>query len=397
MTIGFALIWGAILAVCWLGWQLLRQNGRLLLRLDGIEQRLNELGFGGGKEPESLSLGMEAPVFELPDMAGERRSLAQYRGQPLLLVFFNPECRFCRNMVPMLAALARPSDAVSHSIGERKGEVRPLPIIIIITTGDAQKTHQLFAEHGDSCPVVLQNDGEVENAYRATGTPSGYLVSAEGTIASQLAVGAEAILLLMERKHGPSKAAEPGNSGSPSGNGHDPANRFSERSLARSKIKRDGLKAGTPAPDFSLPRLDGAGELSLSSLRGHRVLLVFSSPDCGPCQALAPELEKFHREHREIQLVLISKGEPKENRAKVKEFALTFAIALQQQWEISRRYAMFATPVAYLINEEGSIARDVAVGVDAILALLTQCDSVASKGRQMTDPSPDVGVLLTGR
>jgi hypothetical protein len=33
------------------------------------------------------------------------------------------------------------------------------------------------------------------------------------------------------------------------------ANRFSSRSLARSKIKRDGLKAGTPAPDFGLPRL----------------------------------------------------------------------------------------------------------------------------------------------
>ena len=28
------------------------------------------------------------------------------------------------------------------------------------------------------------------------------------------------------------------------------ANRFSNRSLARSKLKRDGLKAGTPAPNF---------------------------------------------------------------------------------------------------------------------------------------------------
>src|SRR6266516_1302283 len=51
--------------------------------------------------------------------------------------------------------------------------------------------------------------------------------------------------------------------------------RFGNRSLARSKIKRDGLKAGTPAPDFRLPRLDG-GELSLAALRGRRVLLVFS-------------------------------------------------------------------------------------------------------------------------
>src|SRR2546423_213511 len=45
----------------------------------------------------------------------------------------------------------------------------------------------------------------------------------------------------------------------------DPANRFSNRSLARSKINRSGLKAGSPAPEFRLPRLDG-GELSLAEL-----------------------------------------------------------------------------------------------------------------------------------
>jgi peroxiredoxin len=155
-------------------------------------------------------------------------------------------------------------------------------------------------------------------------------------------------------------------------NGDGREARFNNRSLARSKIKRDGLKAGTPAPDFRLPRLDGRGDLSLAQLRGRRLLLVFSSPSCGPCLMLAPELEKFHRGHPELDVVMISKGEPKENRAKVKEHRLTFPIALQQQWEISRRYAMFATPIAYLIDEAGVIMRDVAVGTDAILGLLAQ-------------------------
>ena len=35
-------------------------------------------------------------------------------------------------------------------------------------------------------------------------------------------------------------------------------------------------------------------DLALSDLRGKRVLLVFSSPHCDPCDVLAPELEKFH-------------------------------------------------------------------------------------------------------
>ncbi len=153
------------------------------------------------------------------------------------------------------------------------------------------------------------------------------------------------------------------------GDGDGRMNRFNNRSLARSRIKRDGLRAGTSAPSFRLPRLDG-GELSLEELRGKRVLLIFCDPQCGPCNALAPQLEKFHRGHPEIALVMISRGESKENRAKVKEHGLTFPVVLQQRWELSRLYAMFATPMAYLIDETGVIALDVAVGVEPILALL---------------------------
>ena len=158
----------------------------------------------------------------------------------------------------------------------------------------------------------------------------------------------------------------------------DRANRFGGRSLARSRINRSGLKAGTRAPAFSLPRLEG-GELSLEKLRGRRVLLVFSDPHCGPCNALAPELQKFHRQHPQVATLVISRGEPKENRTKVKEHGLTFPIVLQQQWEISRRYAMFATPIAYLIDEAGIITHDVAVGVESILALMAKATEYISE------------------
>jgi len=105
------------------------------------------------------------------------------------------------------------------------------------------------------------------------------------------------------------------------------------------------------------------------------VLLVFSDPHCGPCQELAPQLESFHREHPEVELVMISRGGPAENRAKVREHGLTFTVVLQRQWEISRRYAMFATPVAYLIDEAGIIAHGVAVGAAPIQELLTRANS----------------------
>jgi peroxiredoxin len=152
---------------------------------------------------------------------------------------------------------------------------------------------------------------------------------------------------------------------------NDTTNRFASRSLARSRLNRDGLKAGTIAPGFRLPRLAG-GELSLEELRGKRVLLVFSDPHCGPCQTLATHLEKFHGANTNMSVVMISRRERQENRAKMKEHGLTFPILLQQQWEISRLYAMFATPIAYLIDEQGVILNDVAVGVEAIVALIAE-------------------------
>src|SRR5262245_10411157 len=129
-----ALAWVAILASSLLGWQLLRQNGRILLRLDELEKRLDELEFGEGGETGGLPVGTEAPVFELPDFAGERRSLVQFRGQPLVLLFFNPGCGYCRDLAPKLAASQRP-----ESRGQRpdsEGGARPL--VLIISTGGAE-------------------------------------------------------------------------------------------------------------------------------------------------------------------------------------------------------------------------------------------------------------------
>src|SRR3989442_9175429 len=102
-----ALAWLAILAGGWLAWQLLRQNGRLLLRLEDLEKRLDEAEFGEPEAPSGLALGSLAPEFELPDLAGETKTLAQFRGQPLLLIFFNPACSYCRELAPKLASFTR--------------------------------------------------------------------------------------------------------------------------------------------------------------------------------------------------------------------------------------------------------------------------------------------------
>jgi peroxiredoxin len=137
--------------------------------------------------------------------------------------------------------------------------------------------------------------------------------------------------------------------------------------LKKSRLVRDGLKAGTVAPDFQLPRVGGS-ELSLAQYKGRRVLLVFSDPACGPCNELAPKLQQLHA-RRTISIVMVSRGNIDANIHKMAEHGITFPVALQRQWEISRLYGMFATPIGFLIDEEGIIAAPVAVGPDRILAL----------------------------
>jgi peroxiredoxin len=99
--------------------------------------------------------------------------------------------------------------------------------------------------------------------------------------------------------------------------------------------------------------------------------LVFTDPHCQPCDEIAPELARLHRQHQAngVALVMVGRGDAEENRKKAQQNGFDFPVVLQKKWELSRQYGIFATPVAFLINEAGIIARDVAIGADAILEL----------------------------
>jgi peroxiredoxin len=352
IVLGTVLPWLLIALGVWLGYQFVRQNGRILLRLESIEQLFGRRAEppAGAKRREAggLPVGTAAPDFELPDLTGVRHKLSEFRGKDLLLIFFNPKCGFCTKMAADLAALPV------------EGEGGTLPVVI--TTGDAEENRKLVELYGIRCLVLLQKEMEVAAKYRAQGTPMGYRIDGAGRIASELAVGAEPLLKLatalpLHRNRSDGQA----NGSAPHGAKDDP-------SLARSRLNRNGLKAGASAPDFRLPRID-EGELSLTDFRGGRVLLVFSDPDCGPCDELAPRLQEIHLQRPDMQVLVVSRRDLEANRAKAAELGLTFPIVLQRQWEISLMYAKFATPIGYLIDEQGILASDVAVGVEPILAL----------------------------
>ena len=112
--------------------------------------------------------------------------------------------------------------------------------------------------------------------------------------------------------------------------------------------------------------------MSLADFRGTRVLLVFSSPDCGPCDELAPQLQGIHGERTDLQVLVVSRRDAEATSAKAAALRLSYPIVMQKQWEISLLYGKFATPIAYLIDEQGVLLSDVAVGVEPILVLAEQ-------------------------
>src|SRR5262249_42426357 len=219
-------------------------------------------------------------------------------------------------------------DLAARPIGGENGQAVP----VVVTTGDREDNLQLVGRFGIRCPVLLQKETEVASQFHAQGTPMGYRIDKEGRIASELTIGSEALLKLAEKA--PERAPVKRNGCNASANGSSKHGDKDYRSLAASRLNRKGLRAGETAPDFRLPRVDG-GELSLADFRGRRLLLVFSDPHCGPCAELAPRLQEIHLERRELNVLVISRDDVEENRAKASELGLTLPIVLQQKWEVS--------------------------------------------------------------
>ena len=145
-------------------------------------------------------------------------------------------------------------------------------------------------------------------------------------------------------------------------------------SLARSRIARDGLKAGTAAPEFTLPTVAGA-EVALADYRGRRLLLVFIHNRCPWCDKVAPDLQLLHESG--FPVLGITNLEAKkadadreEALAKVAKLGLTFTVAMQTGAKVWRDYATFSAPAAYLIDASGILETDVIIGAPAIQSLI---------------------------
>jgi methylamine dehydrogenase accessory protein MauD len=123
-----------------------------------------------------------------------------------------------------------------------------------------------------------------------------------------------------------------------------------------SRLGRSGLAPGKKAPDFTLASVH-AGDVALGDLAaGRKTLLVFVQARCGPCHDIVPELNKFADQYREIQVIAVNHATPDEAREFVAETEARFPVLIQEDWAVSKRYEVFATPFAFLLDERRIVA-----------------------------------------
>lgn len=128
------------------------------------------------------------------------------------------------------------------------------------------------------------------------------------------------------------------------------------------------------------------------------VLLLFTDPGCGPCNALLPQIGVWRREHATaLTLAVISRGATSENRAKAREHGLG-SILLDDDLAVYHSYEIPATPAAVVIDPEGRIASHAAAGPDEIAAVIAGASGsqVAVIPPQPAAPAPQPPTLTVG-
>lgn len=137
------------------------------------------------------------------------------------------------------------------------------------------------------------------------------------------------------------------------------------------EVGPEGLPIDSIAPDFELPAYHG-GTKSLAQLLERRkpLLLLFTSPHCGPCIVIFKEIKEWQEAHKDqLTIAVITRGTVKDNFVNVARNSLG-DVLLQKEREIGEKYGGRATPTGVVVSPDGRIASRVAAGADQIRTLL---------------------------
>ena len=127
-------------------------------------------------------------------------------------------------------------------------------------------------------------------------------------------------------------------------------------------------EGGTPAaPEFSLERLDGNGELSLASLRGQTVVLNFWASWCGPCKDETPLLQRAWQRWEGKDVVFVGvdvKDFRGDARSFTRRYGVTYPNVYDGKGSLVGRYGVTGFPETYFIDAAGKVRYRIAGPVE---------------------------------
>ncbi|KMY29211.1 thiol-disulfide oxidoreductase [Lysinibacillus xylanilyticus] len=133
--------------------------------------------------------------------------------------------------------------------------------------------------------------------------------------------------------------------------------------------RKIGLKNGDTPPDFTLTSLDGK-DVTLSELRGKKVVLNFWATWCPPCKAEMPHMQNYYEQYAKkdnVEIIAVNLTQAERDitdDAKVDSvmtfrdsFNLTFPILLDPKNSAGEDYQILTIPTTYFIDSNGYIQR----------------------------------------
>ncbi len=130
-----------------------------------------------------------------------------------------------------------------------------------------------------------------------------------------------------------------------------------------SSAVRNGSRIGEPAPDFSLPRLNGETG-RLKDWRGQVVLVNFWGTYCPPCKEEMPDLQRLYETHEPAGFTVLA-VDVEEPAGVVRKFrdqhGLTFPMLLSDDASVNPTFGIRALPTSWLVDRAG-VLRSIWVG-----------------------------------
>jgi peroxiredoxin len=118
-------------------------------------------------------VGRRAPGFTGTDFAGQRVSLAGYRGRYVYVNFFASWCPPCQEEEPNLVAFA---------FQQRQEGASGAAMVSVVYNDSDAAARQFAQQSGDDWPTLPDSGGVIANDYGVTSPPMTFLVDPKGVI-----------------------------------------------------------------------------------------------------------------------------------------------------------------------------------------------------------------------